>query len=146
MQYPVPQFIDLEPKIVGPITVRQFFISAAALGGIFLFFKYADTGLFIFATVILIFLTIVIGFVRVNGRPFHFFFISLIDSLFRTKHMTVWKKEAPKISRKRWRAKKENESPKINYVSVAREKVKMRSRLSDLSLLVDTGGYYENVQ
>lgn len=146
MQYPVPQFIDLEPKIVGPITVRQFFISAFSLGCIFLLFKYADTGLFIFATIILIFFTIVIGFVRINGRPFHFFFINLIDSLFRTKHMMVWKKEAPRISKKRVRANKEKEQPKINYVSAAREKVKTRSRLSDLSLLVDTGGYYQNVK
>lgn len=143
MQYPVPQFIDLEPKIIGSITVRQFFMIAIALGAIFLFFKYADTGLFIFAAVIIAFVTIVIGFVRINGRPFHFFLVNLLDSFFRAKRMMVWRKEAMIVSQKKAKKKKDAQPAQIQYVAVAREKAKTRSRLSDLSLLVDTGGYYE---
>lgn len=143
MQYPVPQFIDLEPKIIGSITVRQFFMIAIALGAIFLFFKYADTGLFIFASVIIALATIIVGFVRINGRPFHFFLVNILDSLFRAKHMMMWRKEiAPTLKRKK-EEKKIKQPAHVNYVSLAREKVKVRSRLSDLSLLVDTGGYYQ---
>src|SRR3989338_3325902 len=143
MQYPVPQFIDLEPKIIGSITVRQFFMLAIAIGAIFLFFKYADTGLFIFSSVIIGFVTIVVGFVRINGRPFHFFIINLLDTIFRAKHMMVWRKEMPQKQPKKVSDKKDKEPVQVNYVALMREKVKTRSRLSDLSLLVDTGGYYK---
>ena len=43
----VPQFIDAEDKILGPITVRQFIIMI--VGGLLIFaaYKLADFGLFL---------------------------------------------------------------------------------------------------
>ena len=142
MQYSVPQFIDVENKIIGPISVRQFIMLAIALTLIFLFYKFADLGLFIFAAVVILFATVVLAFVRVNGRPFHFFMLNLLQSV-KTPHLRVWKKE-PRMGRQASHAKKKavSEPEQINYVKIAREKEKARSRLSDLSLLVDTGGYY----
>ena len=46
-QFTVPQFIDVEDKILGPISVRQFLIMLG--GGLFAFvaYKVADFALFI---------------------------------------------------------------------------------------------------
>lgn len=39
-QFLVPQFIDVENKIIGPLTVRQFVIFLIAAGFIFLVLKF----------------------------------------------------------------------------------------------------------
>jgi hypothetical protein len=35
MQFPVPQFTDVEDKIIGPLTVKQFFILLVSAAIIF---------------------------------------------------------------------------------------------------------------
>ena len=140
MQYSVPQFIDVENKIVGPISVRQFILIAIGVAFTFMAFKLADLPLFILLTVIIVILTGTFAFVKVNGRPFHYFMLNLFVTL-RDPHLKVWKKEIQTV-----KAKKAKEASakgaEVNYIKIAREKEKAHSHLSDLSLLVDTGGYY----
>src|SRR6266481_8103956 len=69
MQYPVPQFIDIEDKIIGPFTLKQFgFIFG---GGILIvaFFKLFGTGFvfFIFSVPIGI-ASAILAFGSFNGR------------------------------------------------------------------------------
>lgn len=144
MRYAVPQFIDVESKIIGPIAVRQFVMIAIAAVLIFLFFKYADFGMFIFATAIIVIFTAVFAFVKINGRPFHYFVLNILESV-KTPHLQVWQKETHEQLKDTLQAQKaDGKSEQINYVQIAKQKEKTRSRLSDLSLLVDTGGYFHN--
>ena len=46
-QFVVPQFIEVEDKILGPITVRQFLIMLIAGILIFIVYRFADTALFL---------------------------------------------------------------------------------------------------
>lgn len=148
LQFSVPQFVDVENKIIGPISVRQFIIIAVAIALIFVFFKFADFGLFLFASIVTAAIAILFAFVKINGRPFHYFLLNFLMSV-KNPHLRVWKKEvvirasaqATKKSAKE--DKKGDELTSLNYIKIAREKEKARSRLTDLSLLVDTGGYYE---
>ena len=142
MQYAVPQFIDVENKIIGPISVRQFVLMVVALGLIFVAFKVADFALFIFITVIIVIFTAIFGFVKVNGRLFHYFILSLFQSM-QNPHLRVWKKEAQLRALRKAKKKETKKEVEINYIKVVGEKEKSRSRLSELSLLVDTGGMYE---
>jgi hypothetical protein len=141
MQYPVPQFVDVENKIIGPITVRQFTIASIGLAGVFLLFKYADTGLFIFATIVIVLFVVIVGFVRINGRPFHYFFLSILETLFKSGRLYVWKKEPAKISHSHKGKKKTTKNVEMPIVQIAREKMQSYSRIDDLSFLVDTAGY-----
>lgn len=70
MQYQVPQFIELEDKIFGPLTLKQF-IYIAGTGGVCL----------VFFTLLPLYITLILGtpvmlfglalaFYEVNGRPF----------------------------------------------------------------------------
>jgi adenosylhomocysteinase len=52
-QFTVPQFIDVEDKIFGPITTRQFLILLATGLILFIAFKLADIALFIFLLVVM---------------------------------------------------------------------------------------------
>jgi len=145
MQASVPQFIENESRIIGPITIRQFIILGVAIGLGFLFFKVFDLSLFIAATVVVALIAIVFAFVKINGRPFHYFILHFAET-FKQGGRFVWQKEVQPIrkhAKKKKKTEKEENTPvQVNYIKVARKKEKARSRLSDLSLLVDTGGYF----
>ena len=70
MQFPVPQFIDIEDKIIGPFTLKQFgFIFCGGLLDV-LFFKTMGLSLFFFVLAIPITLaTIFFSFGSYNGKP-----------------------------------------------------------------------------
>lgn len=69
MQFQVPQFIDIEDKIIGPLTLKQFLYVGAA--GMFSFITYFffNTFLWIIVTVLLGGAAIAIAFIKYNGRP-----------------------------------------------------------------------------
>lgn len=138
MQFTVPKFIDAEDKIIGPITVRQFLI--CIVGSIFIAIAYALLRFtpFLIATIVIAVVTGIVAFLKINGRPFHFFFISFIE---RTKKpaVRVWNKELTDAELRHYiKVKKEEE--------VAPPPARRRlstSQLSQLSLVVDTGGSYQ---
>jgi len=142
MQYTVPQFIDREDKIVGPITVRQFLIMIVA--AIFLAIAYAlfRFTYFIIVGIVILLITGVIAFARVNGRPFHFFLISVIERI-KKPHIRVWNKELTNAELKFFIKKKKEEKPEER---ASRPRL-TTSRLSQLALIVDSGGSYggENI-
>lgn len=138
-QYVVPQFIEVEAKVFGPITARQFIICIIGGGFIFLAYKLADFTLFILEGLIIFIITGFFAFVKINGRPFHYFLLNLIQT-FQRPSLRVWQKEV-KSQKLKVKSKEEKKGEEVE------EKVKSRkqlspSRLSDLSLVVDTGGAY----
>jgi len=136
----VPQFIDIENRIMGPITVRQFIVIAVGSSFMFISYKLADFSLFLIQSGILIILSVVIGFVKFNGLPFHIFFVNLIAT-YKKPMLRVWMKEASpvqKSSSKKSKKDKEDEAKVfIPKRSISSEK------LSELSLIIDTGGVYK---
>ncbi len=87
----VPQFIDKEDQILGPITVRQFLILLGTAFIIFIAFKILTLPYFIVVTVLVGGVGGTFGFVRVNGQPFHIFFINALQTLSRPA-LRVWDK------------------------------------------------------
>src|SRR3989338_7270702 len=82
-QFVVPQFIDVEDKIFGPITTRQFIILLITGLLLFIIFKLTDIALFIFLTVLIGGLGMVLAFLRINGQPFHYFLLNIAQTLRR---------------------------------------------------------------
>ena len=82
-QFIVPQFIDVEDKILGPITTRQFIILLIVGMIVFLSFRFGDLSLFIFSLIFFGLGGLVIAFVKVNGQSFHYFLINIIQTLRR---------------------------------------------------------------
>ncbi len=135
-QFTVPQFIDVENKIIGPLTVRQFLIilSAAIIAGIA--YRLFDFSLFLTITIILGIIAITFSFVKINGRPFHFFILNILQT-FRRPHTRIWNKvPAPEQEIKTESISKNNDQP-------APKELYQKSRLSELSLIVDTKGRYK---
>lgn len=136
MQFLVPQFIDVEDKIFGPLSVRQFIILIAAAGALFFCFRLADIGLFIIEAMIIMLTTIAFAFIRVNGRPFHQFLINLIRMI-RRPQLRVWHREvmADELQLPRVIAPPKQDTKRKPTLTA--------SRLAELSLVVDTGGVYK---
>ncbi|MCD4761190.1 PrgI family protein [bacterium] len=136
----VPQFIDAEDRIWGPITVRQFVIMLA--GGLFEFlaYKLADFSLFILETILIAVFVGLFAFYKVNGAPFHIFALNFIDT-FKKPKIRVWKKEYLKVEKF-----KNKDEEKIDNTPVARKSFIANRKLSELSLIIDTGGVYKGEQ
>ncbi|OGH92816.1 MAG: hypothetical protein A2563_04060 [Candidatus Magasanikbacteria bacterium RIFOXYD1_FULL_40_23] len=137
-QFVVPQFIEVEDKIFGPITTRQFIILLVTGLVLFIIFKLADVTLFIFLAVLIGGSAVVVAFVKVNGQPFHYFLLNIVQTL-RRPSRRVWYKSFSKTE-----LSESIKSGKLEVVEVIKEVPRMSySRIRDLSLIVNTGGYYK---
>lgn len=137
MQFIVPQFIDVEDKILGPFSVRQFIILIAGTGLIFASYRLLDFYSFLAAVVPIGIMTLALAFLRVNGSPFHQFLINLWQTL-RKPRMRIWRKVV----------NTDDLALPVAAPLPARELTKKSpltaSRLAQLSLIVDTGGVYHD--
>ncbi|OQX71461.1 hypothetical protein B6D52_01475 [Candidatus Parcubacteria bacterium 4484_255] len=138
MQFVVPQFIDVEPKILGPITPRQLIILIITFGLGFVCYKLADFTLFVFEAIILFAVGGGLAFAKVNHRPIYAFFFDVFTTLKKPK-LRIWRKEYFFAREKELKVKKKLQ-PKLTNI---RYKPLFRSKLSEIALLVDTGGRYE---
>ncbi len=134
-QFTVPQFIDVENRIIGPITTRQFMILLASAITIGLSYKLFDFSLFVTLTVIVIIISFTFAFVKINGRPFHLFVLNIIQT-WRRPNLRIWNKQWHKV-------KTSNEHFDIKPQAKIIPKRYKRSRLSELALIVDTKGRYK---
>ncbi len=79
LQYNIPQFVDAEDKIIGPLTIRQF--ASLAIGVVILGFGWAlapDISVFIILGTPVFVATIAFAFVKVNGQTFATFITNII--------------------------------------------------------------------
>ncbi|MFH1947397.1 MAG: PrgI family protein [Candidatus Magasanikbacteria bacterium] len=136
-QFVVPQFIDVEDRIFGPITVRQFLILLAAGLFIFIAYKLADFTLFLVLTVIVGSLTLVFAFVRINGQDFHYVILNIIQTI-RHPSLRIWRKDYSKKELDYLRKQKVEEVVVEEVVKRAKA-----SHIRDLALIVNTGGFYK---
>lgn len=137
-QFIVPQFIDKEDRIIGPITVRQFLICLVASGIIFVEYSLLETAFFIIALIPTAGLAGTFAFLKINGQPFHLFFVNFLQTQVRPK-LRVWNKS---LSLEEIKSQKKV----IGLPEVEKVKTKKRptsTRLRDLALVVNTGGVYQ---
>jgi hypothetical protein len=131
--FAVPQFIDVENKIIGPITTRQFLIMMVAGMLDFIFYKIFYFNTFIILAVIVTGIFGIFAFLKINGMPFHIFFVNLVTTLRKPRLRLWWKEEIKSL-------------PLAEKVEIKKEFVAKpaipASRLASLSLIVNTGGAY----
>lgn len=136
-QFVVPQFLDVETKIIGPITGRQFAILLGTLLAEFIIYSvFLNVLVMVALGVPTLALGIAFAFAKVNGQPFHYIVLNMIQTL-RKPRVRVWDKTVTDAE-----LKKKKEEPDAEPVMVVKAPIE-RSRLSELSLVVNTGGVYK---
>ena len=133
-QFTVPQFIDVEPKIIGPITTRQFLILLGAAIIIFGAYKIFDFALFLTIGIFVFLLAAVFAFIKVNGRPFHLFVLNLVQT-FRKPTLRVWDHHDDSVA--------EKDTREVKFEEVVVNKELNRKQVEELSLVIDTKGRYK---
>lgn len=135
-QFTVPQFIDVESKIIGPLTTRQFVIILAAAILIAIGYKVFDFSLFVVFGIVVLLIATLFAFVKINGRPFHLFLLNAVQTL-RRPRLRVWNNRLIALERK--------SEPEIfkKAAPIPIKKEFKKSRLAELALIVDTKGKYK---
>jgi len=136
-KFVVPQFIDAEDKIMGPLTTRQFLIMMVVAMIIFILKTTLDFAAFILFSLVAFGLGGILAFARINGMPFHFFLLNFIQTMSRPG-LRVWNKELTDAELNVI-IRQPPPPPPVKHV---RKDSMSSSRLTELSLVVNTGGVF----
>ena len=130
MQFQVPQFIEVEDKIFGPFTFRQFLYLAGGLGAIYLLWRVLPSLIAIPLILCVGGFAAALAFLQWNGRPFilameHAFYFYLRSKLY------LWS-NAPKAAKKKAATSEEAQRKPEVYIPKLSE-----SRLHELAWSLD---------
>ena len=96
MEYQVPQFIEVESKIVGPLTLKQFIYIAGAGGLCVIFFSYLNIIVALILSAMVVGLAATLAFYKINGKPF----INMLEAGFNYytgAKFFLWMRKEPKV-------------------------------------------------
>jgi len=130
MQFQVPQFIEIEDKIFGPLTLKQFLYLAGGAGAsvaIFIYLPYKFIAIIIIIPIIAF--SLALAFYQINNKPFidvvqSFFYYSIGSKLYLWKK--VEKKPVSQLADQVQKAKSMLSVPKMS-----------ESKLKDLTWSLD---------
>lgn len=95
MQFQVPQYYEVKEKIVGPLTLLQFFYIAAACGLSFLLFFIFQLWLWFIASIFLIGIASALALVEINGQSLTKILFSAFFYYWRPRTF-LWQREIEK--------------------------------------------------
>jgi hypothetical protein len=138
MQFQVPQFIETEDKIVGPLSLRQFLFIGAGFGICAALYFILQTWLWVILAIIVMGIAVSISFVKIQGRPL----IKVVFSAFNfywSPQTYVWQPEHAVLpQREKEISPKTNKGPSVVGI-LARIKVAEGSALHKSWQGVQTG-------
>jgi len=91
MRYQVPQFIEVEDKIFGPLTFKQFVYVVGGAGMGFVFFKFLPIFIGIPVALAAVAFGLALAFYKVNNKPF----IEVVEAAFKystNNKLYIWRK------------------------------------------------------
>ncbi|MFH0791910.1 MAG: PrgI family protein [bacterium] len=137
MMFQVPQFIERETKIAGPLTLKQFlYLGGVGVAIFFLYYFMAEKYffLFMFITAVLIIGGVSLAFIKVNGRSLSVLIINFLYYM-TSSRMFLWhKKDSSPIMFKREIVVAGKESAPTPMLKIAE-----RSQLRRLATKIETG-------
>lgn len=94
MQFKVPQFIDIEDKVFGPLTFKQFVYLAGGAGLVYLSMKFLPTIIALFMVPLVAGFALALAFFKYNEKPFIFTVEAFIRYYLRSR-LYLWHKQTP---------------------------------------------------
>lgn len=124
MQFKVPQFIDVEDKVVGPLTFKQFAYLAGGAGLVYLSLHSLPILIGLPLAGVFGALAVALAFLKYNEKPF----IHVLESFIRfyTKsRLYLWHKEQKQVSREE--KKEPTQQAAFNRATLTESKLKTLS-------------------
>jgi len=135
MQFKVPQFLDIEDKIFGPFTFRQFVYLAGGAGLCFILYKILGLLFGLIPMLAVAGFVLALAFYRPNNKPL----LNMLEAGFKfyaQNKLYIWKRR----TQKKEVAQKEEEKEKANAEKERMEFNKRNltgSKLKDLAWSLD---------
>lgn len=137
MMSSVPQFVDVEDKIAGPLTWKQLLWMIAMGAVLLVLFTTFGTTLAIVFGIPVVLLFIALAFYKPNGFTLASFIGQGVLFLFRPK-VAVWERPVmPMVSVK---SRSENTNTKTQVTEAQSDKQLTRDKLKELARLMDSQG------
>lgn len=108
-QFQVPQFITIEDRIIGPLTLKQFLYLLGAVGAAVVGWTFLHIVLFVIFVLPIAGLFTAMAFLKINERPLPTVLFAAINYYLRPR-LYLWRKETGPPSRKP-QAKTESGTP-----------------------------------
>ncbi len=92
MRFQVPQFIEIEDKIFGPLTFKQFIYVAGGVGLSVILFLFLPIFLAVIIALPIVLFAAALAFYKVNSKPF----VNVVEAFVKytlTNKLYIWKKE-----------------------------------------------------
>ncbi len=129
MQYSVPQFVDVEDKVIGPLSIKQFLWILGGAGISVVLWLILPVVLAVLLDIPVLLLAGAFAFFKVNGVTFPMYVANLFGFVIKPK-TRVWKREV-ELDKTIVKAVDKNEKPKL-------EKIKLRDvNIKQLAYILD---------
>ncbi len=129
MQYSVPQFIDVEDKIVGPFTGKQTLYLMVGGGLILFIFSFFQIGFFILSMLVIVPGVLVFAFYKPKGITVAQYMTNFLK-YYTSNHIYIWAREDDRNFMKQVQKKKKVVEIEIKAVP--------QSKIKELAWVLDT--------
>ncbi len=145
MQFQVPQFIETEDKIIGPLTLKQFLYLAAAGGISFACFFFLKTWLWLIITLLVGVGGAALAFININGRPLPKILIAALGFYWKPR-LFLWQRteKAPTLAEDEVEIQEEPKSLLGNLkqqITTSRAPIPKREKISQKPILGGEGRF-----
>lgn len=134
MRFQVPQFIEIEDKIFGPLTIKQFVYLAGGVGVTVLLLTFLPKFFALLFAAPFLALSVALAFYKPNNRPF----VNQLEAMsqyFLGEKLYIWKKTPKKVNPE---AIQKASTPQLNVPTLSSGKLK------DLTWNLDVRKQQEN--
>ncbi len=135
MEYKIPQNVDVEDKLVGPLTLKQFLELLFGAAFAYIIFRMVPGFIFIFTGIPILLIALGLAFYKINDQPLEKIILAAI-SFYSKPQKRVWKK-VPHLQNLTIKEEKPEKPKKISFG----EEINIKSRLEELAYILDTQGF-----
>jgi hypothetical protein len=133
MEYPLPQFLSIKPKVAGPFDFRQLaYIVAGALISVIFYFTISSVIYVLLISAPIMMISLILAFGKIKGFPIPTIIMRSFFFIFTSKKY-IWKKiENPALVMPSTKDKKKEE-----IIDSTNLKIVGKSRLKNISKLIE---------
>lgn len=130
MQFKVPQNIDMQDRILGPLTMIQFVYAVVGFGTCYAIYMSLPRPASYFLIAPIALFVVCLDFVKVNERPFLDFFISAIEYAATPKRRFWHQSLGSNLNIEIYHVEKSNEQ-KIQHKNISQSQIDILAKKSD---------------
>jgi hypothetical protein len=100
MRFEIPQYIDVEDKIFGPLSWKQFLYLGGGIGASIAIFLVAPLIIFVLLGIPIALLSLALAFYPINNRPFSYF-LEAVFNYTKGNDLYLWRQNTEAVYQER---------------------------------------------